>query len=83
MVGFMFAMGVFFHTTWILLAAVMLVFERKNGTRLKHPEVLDESAPLDPRRRRTAVLVLAVFVLSFIPAPVVGYSLIDIVRGLR
>lgn len=82
MVGFMFAMGVFFHTTWILLAAVMLVFERKNGTRLKHPEVLDESAPLDPRRRRTAVLVLAVFVLSFIPAPVVGYSLIDIVKGL-
>jgi len=82
MVGVMFVMGVFFHTTWILLAVVMLVVERRNGTRLKHPEVVDEGEPLDPRRRRTAVLVLAVFVLSFIPAPVVGFSLVDIIKGL-
>lgn len=82
MVGFMAVMGVFFHTTWILMAAVMLFVERRNGTRLKHPEVVDESVPLDPPRRLRAALVLAVFVLSFIPAPVVGYSLIDIVKGL-
>ncbi len=82
MVGFMAVMGVFFHTTWILLAAVMLVVERRNGTRLKHPEVVDESVPLDPPRRLRAALVLAVFVLSFIPAPVVGFSLIEVVKGL-
>jgi membrane-associated protease RseP (regulator of RpoE activity) len=82
MVGVMAVMGVFFHTTWILLAAVMLFVERRNGTRLKHPEVVDESVPLDPPRRLRAALVLAVFVLSFIPAPVVGFSLIDVVKGL-
>lgn len=38
---------------------------------LRHPRLLDESEPLDPRRRRLAWTALGVFVLGFMPAPVV------------
>jgi membrane-associated protease RseP (regulator of RpoE activity) len=81
MVFFMAVMGVFFHMTWLLMAAVVLIFEFKSKQRLKHPEVVDEAAPLDPKRRILAFLILAIFVMSFIPAPVEGVSLIDLVKG--
>ncbi len=81
MVAFMAVMGVFFHPIWLIMAAVVLVFEFKSKQRLKHPEVVDEAAPLGPKRRLLAFLILAIFVMSFIPAPVEGVSLIDLVVG--
>ncbi len=81
MVAVLAAMGVLFHTTWLLMAGVVLVLEFKSKTRLKHPEVVDEGAPLGLKRRLLAFLVLAIFVLSFIPAPVEGVSLIDLIKG--
>lgn len=38
---------------------------------LHHPRLVDESEPLDPRRRRLAWTALGVFVLGFMPAPIV------------
>ncbi|MGD2116683.1 MAG: site-2 protease family protein, partial [Acidobacteriota bacterium] len=38
---------------------------------LRHPPVYDEQAPLDPARRGLAWVALAVFLLSFMPVPVV------------
>jgi hypothetical protein len=37
---------------------------------LKHPRLLDEGEPLDPRRRRLAWLALALFALGFMPVPI-------------
>jgi membrane-associated protease RseP (regulator of RpoE activity) len=37
----------------------------------RHPPLLDESAPLDPGRRLLALLLLVIFVLSFIPVPLI------------
>jgi membrane-associated protease RseP (regulator of RpoE activity) len=49
---------------WLLWCLIVLVIG------LFHPPVADESAPLDPWRRRLAWLALAMLVLSFIPQPI-------------
>jgi membrane-associated protease RseP (regulator of RpoE activity) len=81
MVVFLAVMGVFFHLTWLILAAVILFVEFKSKMRLRHPPVLDEDAPLGPRRAILSVIVALIFILSFIPDPVKGVSLIDLLRG--
>jgi len=81
MVGFLAFMGVFFHLTWLLVAAIILLFEFKSKLRLRHPPVADEDVPLDPRRRFLSVLIIVIFILSFIPDPVKGAGLLDIIKG--
>lgn len=73
--GFVF-MGVFFFAGW-LVWAVLIGF-----LGLRHPPVLDEYIPLDPRRRFVGYLVLAIFVLCFIPDPIKGASLLDLLSPL-
>jgi hypothetical protein len=46
------------------------------------PPPLDVVTPLDGRRRLLAVAILAVFVLSFVPAPFPGGSLWEIAGRL-
>jgi len=50
------------YTVWFLILAWM---------RDRHPRLLDEGAPLGPGRRAIAVLLLVIFVLSFIPIPLI------------
>jgi membrane-associated protease RseP (regulator of RpoE activity) len=75
-------MGVFFYVTWLIVAAVILFLWFKSKSRLKHPPVLDEDSPLDPKRRFLSVLVVVIFILSFIPDPVKGYDLLSLFKGL-
>jgi membrane-associated protease RseP (regulator of RpoE activity) len=81
MAGFLVVMGVFFHLTWLLVAALLIFFEVRSKTRLNHPPVVDEGAPLGLKRRLLSALLLLIFVLSFIPDPVKGAGLIDILSG--
>jgi len=81
MVGFLAVMGIFFHLTWLILAAVILFFEFRSKMRLNHPPVLDEDAPLGRKRTILSVIVILIFVLSFIPDPVKGVGLIDLLSG--
>lgn len=81
MVGALAVLGVFFHVTWLLVAGLILYFDRRTGSRLRHPPVFDEDAPLGARRGWLAALVVAIFVLSFIPDPVQSAGLIDILKG--
>ncbi|OGD13149.1 MAG: hypothetical protein A2V76_08865 [Candidatus Aminicenantes bacterium RBG_16_63_14] len=81
MVGFLVVMGVFFHITWLIVAAVILFFEFKSKSRMKHPPVMDEDAPLDPKRRFLSVLIVLIFILSFIPDPVKGMGLLSVIKG--
>ena len=81
MVGFLAVMGVFFHLSWLILAAFILFFEFKSKMRLNHPPVIDEDAPLGLRRTVLSVVIALVFILSFVPDPVKGYGLLDLLKG--
>ncbi len=81
MVGFLAVMGIFFHVTWLILAAVILFFEFKSKMRLRHPPVLDEDAPFGPKRTVLSLVVVLIFILSFIPDPIQGVGLLDLFKG--
>jgi membrane-associated protease RseP (regulator of RpoE activity) len=81
MVGVLAVMGVLFHVTWLLVAAVILFLEFKSKLRLRHPPVVDEESALGPKRRLLGVLIVIIFVVSFIPDPVKGAGLLDLLRG--
>jgi Zn-dependent protease len=81
MVGFLVVMGIFFHVTWLVLAALIMFLEFRSKLGLRHPAVLDENEPLGLRRTVLGVVIIAVFILSFIPDPVHGVGLLDLFRG--
>ncbi len=53
---------------WWLWAAMLYFLGRK------HAEPLDQITELDPKRRKTAVFALLLFILVFIPVPLVVYG---------
>jgi Zn-dependent protease len=69
-------MGVFFWVGWLVWALLIMVLG------LKHPRVWDEPTPLGKGRTATAIGLIAIFVLSFIPAPVLGFDLLSVIRQL-
>ncbi|MFQ6070489.1 MAG: site-2 protease family protein [Candidatus Aminicenantales bacterium] len=69
-----FFMGVVFWVGWFIWAFIILVLG------MKHPRIIDEATPLSPRRKIMAFVALLIFILSFIPAPIKGYSLLDIFK---
>jgi len=66
-------MGVFFWVGWFVWAVLISVLG------VKHPRIIDEYVPLSPLRKIIGLAVILIFVLSFIPDPVKGYSLLDII----
>ena len=50
---------------WTVLAVAMLF-----AFGLQHPQVIDESEPLDTTRRWLALAALVIFILCFTPAPI-------------
>ncbi len=70
-----FVMGIFLWVGWIVWAALILVLG------LKHPQVADEAERLSSGRRALSWLALVIFLLSFIPDPIKGFSLFDLLRG--
>ena len=56
-------LAVFYNYSWFLLALLLLIFGRH------HPPPLDTETELDGTRKIIAVIVLIIFILSFIPAP--------------
>jgi len=67
-------MGLFFWIGWLLWALLISFMG------LKHPRILDEDTPLSPRRKVIGVVMLLIFILSFIPDPIKGYSLFDLIN---
>lgn len=81
MIGLLVVLGVLFHMTWLFLAVLILVMGSRSKTGLRHPPVLDEGAPLGRKRAVLAAVVVAIFILSFVPDPVRGFSLLDLLKG--
>jgi membrane-associated protease RseP (regulator of RpoE activity) len=71
------AMGVFFWIGWFVWALIILILG------LKHPRVIDEEAPLGVSRKIMGFMAIAIFILSFIPAPIKGYNLFDLLKQFR
>jgi membrane-associated protease RseP (regulator of RpoE activity) len=76
MLGVFIVMGIIFWIGWFLWAFIILVLG------LRHPRIIDEETPLSPRRRFMGLIALLIFILSFIPDPLKGYSLLDVMRQL-
>jgi Zn-dependent protease len=68
-------MGVVFWVGWFIWALLISVMG------LKHPRLFDDDVPLSKGRRFLGGVILVIFILSFIPDPVKGFSLIDIFNG--
>ncbi|HTQ86875.1 MAG TPA: site-2 protease family protein [Candidatus Solibacter sp.] len=64
-VGGLVCLGWFFSGSWYVWAVIALLFG------FRHPVLLDRWEPIDTKRRIWAVVALAIFVLCFMPAPVV------------
>jgi len=73
LIGFI-LMGVFFWIGWFVWALLISFLG------LNHPPVMDEEAPLSRGRRWVSVMALVIFVLSFIPAPIKGYNLLQVIQ---
>lgn len=73
-VAVFFAFGVVFWLGWLIWAFIILIL----GT--KHPSTWDEAEPLPRGKRILAVIILVIFVLSFIPDPIKGYSGLDMIK---
>jgi Zn-dependent protease len=67
-------MGVFLWVGWIVWALLIQLLG------LKHPSVRDEGEQLSNLRVALGIVVIVVFILSFIPAPIKGYSLLDLMK---
>jgi len=74
LIGLFLVLAVFFWLGWLVWAAVLLFLG------LKHPALADEEEPLDGRRRFLAVVLLLIFIFSFIPDPVKGLDGIGLLR---
>jgi len=68
-------MGIFFWLGWFVWALLISVLG------LKHPRLWDEDAPLSRGRLLLAAAILVIFILSFIPDPIKGLSLINVLSG--
>ncbi len=69
-------LAIFYSSGWLVLAVLLSVFG------IHHPQPVDNVTPLDKGRRALAVVILFVFVLSFVPAPFPGGSLIEVFHKL-
>ncbi len=70
-------MGFLFWIGWFVWAFLLTFLG------LKHPRIIDDVVPLSPRRKFVGYLIILIFILSFIPAPIRGYNFFDIVKAFR
>lgn len=67
-------MGIFFWVGWFVWALLI------SFVGLKHPRISDEEIPLSPRRKFIVFVIFLIFIFSFIPDPVKGYNLFDLLK---
>lgn len=67
-------MGILFWIGWIVWALVIVLLG------LRHPRMVDDRDRLSLSRRCIGAVMLLIFVLTFIPAPIKGYSLLELLR---
>ncbi len=64
LIGVLLVLGVFLFAGWVVWAVLLFFLGSK------HPPILYPEIPLDPARRAVGMIALIIFVLTFIPVPV-------------
>lgn len=59
---------------WLTLVILLIIFG------MRHPRPFDDETELDGKRRKAALAVLIVFVLSFIPSPFPGMNIMNLLE---
>ncbi len=67
-------LGIFFWMGWFIWAGLIFFMG------VKHPPIYDQSAPLSRGRKILGVVTMIIFVISFIPAPITGYGLLEVIQ---
>jgi len=67
-------LGVFFWAGWLVWAVLILILG------VRHPSILDSSQNFSWKRVALSLAVLLIFIFSFIPAPISGNSLLDLLQ---
>jgi membrane-associated protease RseP (regulator of RpoE activity) len=62
-------LAIFYNPGWLALVILLIIFG------MRHPEPYDTETELDGRRKLMALVLLAVFLLSFTPSPFPGLNL--------
>lgn len=57
-------LGYFFWHGWFVWVAIIAIFG------FRHPPLIDESIPLTNQERKIGIISIAIFVVTFIPAPI-------------
>lgn len=70
----MMVLGVFYWAGWLIWAVLISVMG------LRHPPVADSGQGFSRRRIFLSLVVALIFILSFIPAPISGNSLLDLLK---
>lgn len=73
LIAVFFIMGIFFWVGWIVWGLVIILLG------LKHPRIAEETERLSLGRRWLGIIMVIIFILSFIPAPIKGFSLVELV----
>lgn len=68
------ALGIFYWAGWLVWAVLISVMG------LRHPPVADSGQGFSRRRIFLSLAVALIFILSFIPAPISGNSLLDLLK---
>ncbi|HAR35686.1 MAG TPA: site-2 protease family protein [Acidobacteria bacterium] len=67
-------LGVFYWAGWLIWAVLILILG------VRHPSILDSSQNFSWKRVALSLAVLLIFIFSFIPAPISGNSLLDLLQ---
>lgn len=59
---------------WLTLVILLIIFG------MRHPRPFDDETELDGARKRLAIVVLVVFILSFVPSPFPEMSIVNILE---
>lgn len=65
LIGIMFMLGVLVFQGWLIWAALLLILG------FRHPPIIYSEIPMDPRRKKIGWIAFIIFILTFIPAPIV------------
>ena len=64
LIGVLILLGIFVYEGWIIWAALLIILG------FRHPPIIYSTIPLDPKRKIVGWIALIIFIVTFIPVPI-------------